>query len=95
MKITREEVFHISQLSRLHLSEGEIDAFGGQLNTILEYVEQLNGLDTAGVEPTSHVLPLSNVMRDDEVRASLPVGEALKNGPDATERFYRVPKIIE
>ncbi len=95
MKITQEDVKHIARLSRLYLSEEEISAFGGQLNSIIEYVEQLNGLDTSSVEPTSHVIPLNNVMRDDIPKPSLPVKEALKNAPDATEKFYRVPKIIE
>jgi aspartyl-tRNA(Asn)/glutamyl-tRNA(Gln) amidotransferase subunit C len=86
---------HIAALSRLSLSQEEIETFGSQLNGIIEYVGQLNGLDTSGIEPTSHVIPLNNVMRDDLTRPSLPVEEALKNAPDSTEKFYRVPKIIE
>ena len=95
MKITKDKVRHIARLSRLSLSEGDIDTFSGQLSTIIEYVEQLNKLETAGVEPTSHVLPLSNVMRDDTPAASLPREEALGNAPDSDGKFYRVPKIIE
>jgi aspartyl-tRNA(Asn)/glutamyl-tRNA(Gln) amidotransferase subunit C len=95
MKITDRDVKHIAQLSRLALSEEEIKTFESQLNTILEYVEQLNNLDTSNVEPTSHVVPLSNVMRDDIVMPSLPLEDALKNAPDATNNFFRVPKIIE
>lgn len=95
MKITQEDVKHIARLSRLYLSDEETSTFGGQLNSIIEYVEQLNGLDTSSVEPTSHVIPLNNVMRDDIPKPSLPLKEALKNAPDATEKFYRVPKIIE
>jgi len=55
----------------------------------------MNSLDTGNIEPTSHVIPLNNVMRDDIPAASLPVEDALKNAPDSTEKFYRVPKIIE
>lgn len=95
MKITNEDVKHIARLSRLYLSNKEIDVFGDQLNTIIDYVEHLNSLDTGNVEPTSHIIPLNNVMRDDIPAASLPVENALKNAPDSTEKFYRVPKIIE
>jgi aspartyl-tRNA(Asn)/glutamyl-tRNA(Gln) amidotransferase subunit C len=95
MKITTEDVKHIANLSRLYLSDNEIETFSGQLSSIIEYVEQLNSLDTSNIEPTSHVIPLNNVMRDDIPAASLPVEDALKNAPDSTEKFYRVPKIIE
>ena len=95
MKITTEDVKHIARLSRLALTEQEIGTFSGQLNTIIEYVEQLNSLDTATIAPTSHVIPLNNVMRDDLAGIPLPVEEALRNAPDSTEKFYRVPKIIE
>lgn len=93
--ITHDDVLHIARLSRLSLSETETATYGDQLNAIIAYVEQLNNLDTSAVEPTSHVIPLRNVTREDSVRPSLPREEALQNAPDATERFYRVPKIIE
>lgn len=93
--ITHDDVLHIARLSRLSLSETETATYGNQLNAIIAYVEQLNNLDTGAVEPTSHVIPLQNVTREDSVRPSLPREEALRNAPDATERFYRVPKIIE
>lgn len=95
MTLTKDDVAHIAKLSRLSLSAEELDTFGAQLRTIIAYVEQLDRLDTAGVEPTSHVLPLRNVMRDDRPAPSLPRDEALGNAPDSTEKFYRVPKIIE
>lgn len=95
MKITSEDVKHIARLSRLFLSDKEIDIFSGQLSSIIEYVEQLNSLDTGNIKPTSHVIPLNNVMRDDIPAASLSAEDALKNAPDSTEKFYRVPKIIE
>ncbi|NLI30785.1 MAG: Asp-tRNA(Asn)/Glu-tRNA(Gln) amidotransferase subunit GatC [Nitrospiraceae bacterium] len=93
--ITRDDVHHIARLSRLSLSETETATYGDQLNAIIAYVEQLNNLDTGDVEPTSHVIPLKNVTRVDSIRPPLPREEALRNAPDATGRFYRVPKIIE
>lgn len=95
MKISKEEIEHIAVLARLSLSEEEKELFGSQLSSILDYMEKLNELDTKGIEPTSHVLTLSNVMRDDIPRPSIPKEDALMNAPDHTEKFFRVPKIIE
>jgi aspartyl-tRNA(Asn)/glutamyl-tRNA(Gln) amidotransferase subunit C len=95
MKITEDEVRHIADLSRLTLSGEELLTYSAQLNTIILHVEQLNTLDTTGIEPTSHVLPITNVMRDDVHAPSLSNEEALKNAPDPSDKFYRVPKIIE
>jgi aspartyl-tRNA(Asn)/glutamyl-tRNA(Gln) amidotransferase subunit C len=89
------DVEHIAHLARLRLSEAEKEKFGAQLSSILAYVEKLNELDTSGVEPTSHVLAIGNVMRDDALRPSLSADEALLNAPDRADNFYRVPKIIE
>jgi len=95
VKINKTEIEHIAMLARLSLSEEEKDLFGSQLGGILNYMEQLNGLDTEGIEPTSHVLSIQNVMREDIPGASLPRREALMNAPSRTEQFFRVPKIIE
>lgn len=95
MKITEEEVKQIAKLSRLYLGEEEVETFQYQLNTIIEYVEQLNAIDTSKAEITSHVMPLKNAARDDTLAPSIAVEDALKNAPDSTEGFYRVPKIIE
>ncbi len=95
MIIPREEIEHIALLSRLSLSEEEKDLFGPQLSGILGYMEKLNELDTKDIEPTSHVLSLSNVMRDDMPSPSIARGKALLNAPSCTDKFYRVPKIIE
>ena len=92
MKIPVE---HIAHLARLSLSESEKELFSHQLGAILEYVKKLNELDTAGIEPTSHVLEMNNVMREDTLRASLPPDTALANAPDRSGNFFRVPKIIE
>lgn len=86
---------HLSRLARLALTEEEMSLYGNQLDNILHYVEKLNELDTTGVEPTSHVIPVSNVMREDIFRPSLNREDALMNAPDKTDAFYRVPKIIE
>lgn len=89
------DVEHIAHLARLGLTGEEAAKFGPQLAGILLYVEKLNELDTAGVEPTSHVLGIDNVMRDDLLRPCLGTEEALRNAPEKSEGFYRVPKIIE
>ncbi|MEK7741833.1 MAG: Asp-tRNA(Asn)/Glu-tRNA(Gln) amidotransferase subunit GatC, partial [Nitrospirota bacterium] len=88
MKISVE---YISKLARLSVSEKEREAFSAQLQGILSYMEKLNELDTKDVEPTSHVVSLSNVMRDDVQRASISREDALANAPDHTDKFYRVP----
>lgn len=92
MKISIDQ---IARLARLSLSADEQETFGRQLDSILSYMDTLNGLDTTEVEPTSHVVSLSNIVRDDTPAASLPREEALRNAPDSTAEFYRVPKIIE
>jgi aspartyl-tRNA(Asn)/glutamyl-tRNA(Gln) amidotransferase subunit C len=95
MEITKQDVEHIAMLARLNLREDEIDLFVAQLSNILSYVVNLNELDTTVVEPTSHVLSLSNIMRNDTPGISLQQDTALMNAPDHTDSFYRVPKIIE
>lgn len=93
--ISREDVEHVARLARLALSEAESERMREQLSGILAYIDTLRALDTAGVEPTSHAVPLVNVMRDDETRASLPPEVALANAPDRSDGFFRVPRIIE
>jgi len=92
MKISIE---HIANLARLSLSDQERELFGGQLDGILSYMDKLNELDTKDIGPTSHVLAINNVTRDDVPALSLDREDALFNAPDKTEKFYRVPKIIE
>lgn len=95
MKLSLDEVRHISKLSRLALTEDEAVLYADQLSKIIDYVELLNNLDTSAIEPTSHVMPLENIMAVDSQIPSLSREEALKNAPDSTDKFYRVPKIIE
>jgi aspartyl-tRNA(Asn)/glutamyl-tRNA(Gln) amidotransferase subunit C len=93
--ISRSDVEHVARLSRLALSEAEIERMREQLSSILAYIDTLRAIDTAGVEPTSHAVPLVNVMRDDELRPCLPQDAALANAPDRSDAFFRVPRIIE
>jgi aspartyl-tRNA(Asn)/glutamyl-tRNA(Gln) amidotransferase subunit C len=95
MKITRKEVEHVAKLARLALRDEEIETLTNQLGNILTYVEKLNELDTTNIEPTSHVLPIKNVLREDEAGKSIEREKALGNAPDRTEEFFRVPKVIE
>ncbi len=95
MKITMQEVEHVARLARLELSEPEKERMRAQLDSILSYIDKLNELDTSAVEATSHVLPLTNVFREDEVRPSLSQEVSLANAPDRHDVFFRVPKILE
>lgn len=95
MKLNRKDVEHVALLSRLDLSETELDKFTGQLDAILEYIDVLNQVDTSAVEPMAHVLEIRNVTRSDEVQPSLPREAALQNAPDAEDGFFKVPKIVE
>jgi aspartyl-tRNA(Asn)/glutamyl-tRNA(Gln) amidotransferase subunit C len=95
MKITRSEVEHVARLARLALSPEEIDTFTGQMDAILAYVDTLKELDTDGITPTSHAVPVENAFREDAVRPSIGVDNALANAPDRVEDFFRVPKVIE
>lgn len=95
MSITIKNVEHVASLARLELSESEKEKFTGQLNAILKYAEQLNQLDTDGIEPTSHAMPLVNVMREDIVRPSLPIEKVLLNAPDEEDGQIKVPAVLE
>ena len=95
MKITIKEVEHVARLARLELTKEEKEQMRAQLDSILSYIEKLNELDTSAVEPTSHVLPMKNVFREDEVRPSLSQEEALANAPERQDLFFRVPRILE
>ncbi len=95
MSITIKDVEHVANLARLDLSDAEKEQFAGQLNAILTYAEKLNQLDTDGIEPTSHVLPLANVMREDELKSSWPVEKVLRNAPEEEDGQFRVPAVLE
>jgi len=93
--IDKKEVEHVARLARLTYTPEEIELFTHQLNAILNYFEQMKELDTTGIEPTSHAIPLSNVFKGDDVQDSLPVDATLSNAPDKKKDSFRVPKIIE
>jgi len=93
--ITREDVEHVAELSRLELTSAEKEQFITQLNHILTYFEKLNELDTTDVEPTAQVIPMSNVFRDDAVQPSLDRTKVLQNAPEESHFFFKVPRIIE
>lgn len=95
VKITLAEVEHVARLARLALDADEKERMRSQLDAILGYIEQLRRVDTEGVEPTAHVLPLVNILREDEVRPSYPVDAMLANAPDAQDGQFRVPRILE
>lgn len=94
-KITLEEVEHVARLARLDLSEPEKERMRSQLDAILTYIDKLRRLNTDNVEPTSHAIPMVNVMREDELRPCLPREEMLANAPELEGDFVRVPRIIE
>lgn len=95
MALDRAAVDHVARLARLDLSEDERERMRAELTKILEHAEKIQALDLDGVEPTSHAIPLRNVMRPDEVRPSLPAEEALANAPEAEDGRFRVPRIVE
>ncbi|MBN1123973.1 MAG: Asp-tRNA(Asn)/Glu-tRNA(Gln) amidotransferase subunit GatC [Sedimentisphaerales bacterium] len=94
-KIDIDQVRRVAKLSRLELTEPEIEQFTGELSEILRYVEKLNELDTSQVLPLAHCLPIHNVFRDDQIRPSLSTDRALANAPDREGEFYKVPKILD
>ena len=94
-KITMRDVEHVARLSRLALTDQEKERMRRELDGILSYIDKLRALDTANVLPTSHAVPMTNVMREDEPRPSLAQDEMLANAPERSGEFFRVPKIIE
>jgi len=95
MAINRDTVKYTANLARIELSDKELDNFTGQLDRILEYVEKLKKLDVSTLEPTSHVLQMKNVYRDDVTGHSLDVSDVLKNTPNKENSLFRVPKVID
>lgn len=89
--IDREQVLHVAKLARLRLSDAEIEKMSSELSGILDHIEKINELDLDGVEPTSHVVALENVLRPDEPRPSWPRERVLEVAPDAGEGGFRVP----
>ena len=94
MSVTIKDVEHVAKLARLEFNNAEKEKFTHQLNDILSYVEKLNEIDTSNVEPLSQVIESNNVFRKDETRPSSPREDMLKNAPDHSEQFFKVPKVI-
>ena len=95
MKLTREEVLHIARLARLGLTEAEVNKLSEQLSNILEHFEVLQQVDTTGVPPTAQPNPLQNVIKEDEVKASLSQEQVLANAPRREGDFFRVKAVLE
>lgn len=94
MSVTIKDVERVAKLARLEFTEAEKEILMHQLNEILVYMEKLNEVDTSSIEPLTHVVELSNVFRDDKKNSSSPREEMLKNAPDKTEEFFKVPKVL-
>lgn len=93
--ITKEQVEHVAKLARLSLSEKEKEIYTKQLSKILDYIDQLNEVDTTNVEPMTQPIPIVNVMREDVVKKNFERETILKNAPHEEYGFFRVPKIGE
>ncbi len=94
MKITRDEVLYVARLARLEIEESATERLAAQVGNILDYVDQLNQVDTTGVAPTSHALALTNAFREDAVRPHLDRDAALANAPAQEAGCFLVPKIV-
>ena len=93
--VDRDEVLKIAALAKLHLSEEEVSLYTDQMNEILEYMKQLDELDTEDVESLSHVLDQINMTRPDEEKTSLSRDEALQNAPETDGEYFIVPNVIK
>ncbi|MCI0766297.1 Asp-tRNA(Asn)/Glu-tRNA(Gln) amidotransferase subunit GatC [Bacillus sp. TL12] len=94
-RISVENVKHVAHLARLAITDQEAEKFQKQLDAIVTFAEQLNELDTTGIKPTTHVLNMKNIMREDVPEKGLPVEEVLKNAPDHKDNQIRVPAVLE
>jgi aspartyl-tRNA(Asn)/glutamyl-tRNA(Gln) amidotransferase subunit C len=93
-RLTRDDAAYVARLARIDLTEGELDLYAQQLATVLQHAAELSALDTDGVEPMAHPLPLQNVLRADEPRPSLDRDEVLSQAPSVEDRRFRVPRIL-
>ena len=95
MKLDRDIVTHISKLARVELTDAEVETFSEQLSEIIGHFDALNAVNTDGVEPTAHTLPIENVMADDRSRPSLPQDEVLALAPRTDDGYLRVRAVLE
>ena len=95
MALTREEVLHVARLARIGLTDADVEKFQGQLSSIIEHFDVLSRVDTTGVEPTTHTLPLMSVMGQDEPRDSLTADQVLANAPLEHDGYLRVRAVLD
>lgn len=95
MKVSKETIEYVANLARLNFSEEEKEKFALEMGDIISYVDKLNELDTSHVKPMEHVIPLYNVLREDEARSSFDRNELLKSAPSQEDGCYKVPKVVE
>ena len=95
MALKSDDIREVAALARLDLTDDEVRSMVTDLSRILEYVDQLSELDTAGVTPTAHAVELTNVMREDTPGSGLRAEEALANAPDRSGSFFRVPRVLQ
>jgi len=95
MKITKAMLEYVAHLGRLELDPSEVELYTAQIDSILEYMDKLNSLDTKGIEPTSHPMPVSCAIREDSVKGSFDIDESTGNAPERKGSFFKVPPIIE
>lgn len=95
MALSEKDVDYVARLARLEISQDERSLYTAQLDRILGHAQALNAVETGKIEPTFHVLPLKNVLREDQIQPSMPREEILANAPDKARGCFRVPKILE
>lgn len=93
--VTHDDVIYVAKLARLKVESEELDRYASQLSSIFSHIDKISELDLTGVEPTSHVIGLANIFREDKPRPSVDRDEALANGPDVERGAFRVPPILE
>ncbi len=95
MKISQQDVEYVARLARLTLEPEELATMTEQMDAILGYVDKLKELDTTGIEPTAHAVPMANAFRADEVKPSIGIDRAMQNAPESQDGCFQVPKVIE
>ena len=95
MKISKEEIDHLATLSRLRFTGDEIEEIGTHLDNIIERFKELDKVDVSDVSPTAHILPFTNVLREDEEKASMDRAKLLSNAPETDGEAYIVPRVVE
>lgn len=95
MAITRETVEYVAHLARIELKSKELEKLSQQLQDILGFIDKLKSINIENIAPTSHILPINNVLRQDCPKESLPCEKALENAPAREGNFFVVPKVIE